>query len=275
MKILTYNIRNWQNHQGESNVRQVLEVLRAADTGLIGLNEVLHPHPSPDPDLPALDFLARELGMATAFGPAFQPRNAFHLPEVMSGNALLSRYPILATAAHHLTPVVNNPRGLLETRVLLPDRTPFTLYVTHLEPKREDVRVEQARALLSWAVRDKGKPHALVGDLNTYNPADFPDEEALAAFRAQAEARGFTFFQAQVIPLLLKNGYIDACADHPHPTWDAEDELWARMDFILLAEPLAGKLVTCQVIDSPAARGASDHLPVMAEVSCSKLNTDY
>ena len=266
MKILSYNTRNWQNNQGESNVQQVLEILKEVEADLIGLNEVLHPHPSPDPHLPALDFLARELGMEAAFGPAFQPQNAFRLPQVMSGNAVLSRYPILATAAHHLTPVVSHQRGLLEARVLLPDQTPFTLYVTHLEPKREDVRVQQARAVLSWTVRDRSKPHALVGDLNTYNPADFPTEDALAAFRAQAEARGFTFFRAQVIPLLLKSGYVDACAAHPHPTWDTEDELWARMDFILVAEPLAGKLVTCRVMDSPAARGASDHLPVMADV---------
>ncbi len=265
MKILTYNIRNWQNNQGGSNVRQVLEILKGVEADLIGLNEVLHPHPSPDPDLPALDFLARELGMEAAFGPAFQPQNAFLLPEVMAGNAVLSRYPLLASAAHHLTPVLNRQRGLLETRVLLPDNASFTLYVTHLEPKREDVRVAQTRALLSWAVRDRGKPHALVGDLNTYNPADFPDEAALAAFRARAQARGFTFFQAQVIPLLLKNGYVDACASNPQPTWDTEDELWARMDFILLSQPLAGKIVACQTLDSSGARLASDHLPVLIE----------
>ncbi len=266
MKILTYNIRNWHNSQGKSNVRQVLDVLKEADADFIGLNEALHPHPSPDPNLPALDFLARELGMEAAFGPAFQPHNAFHLPQVMSGNALLSRFPILATAAHHLTPVVQRQRGLLETRVLLPRQTPFTLYVTHLEPKREDVRAQQVKSLLSWTVRDRNRPHALLGDLNTYNPADFPHEDALAAFRAKAEARGFTFFQAQVIPLLLKSGYVDPCAAHPQPTWDADDELWARMDFVLLSQPLAGSVKACGVIDTPVAREASDHLPVWADV---------
>ncbi|HHB90951.1 MAG TPA: hypothetical protein ENK60_06545 [Anaerolineae bacterium] len=266
MKILSYNIRNWQNNRGESNVRQVLEILKGVEADLIGLNEVLHPHPSPDPDLSALDFLARELGMEAAFGPAFQPQNAFRLPDVMSGNAVLSRYPILATAAHHLTPVVHNQRGLLEARILLPDHTPFTLYVTHLEAKWEDVRVQQARALLSWTVRDRGKPHALVGDLNTYNPADFPTEDALAAFRAKAEARGFTFFRAEVIPLLLKHGYVDACASNPQPTWNTEDALWARMDFILLADPLVDRIRACRTLGTPTARVVSDHLPVIADV---------
>ena len=266
MKLLIYNIRNWQDSQGESNVRRLLEVLREADADVIGLNEVLHPHPSPDPNLPALDYLARKLGMEAAFGPAFQPTNAFHLPEVMSGNAVLCRYPILASAAHHLTPVVNRQRGLLETRIFLPDDTAFTLYVTHLEPKWEDVRVQQVRSALSWTVRDRGKPHVIVGDLNTYHPADFPDKDALAAFRAKAEARGFTFFQAQVIPLLLKSGYVDACASHPQPTWNRDDELWARMDFILLSEPLAGSVKACGVIDTPATRETSDHLPVLADV---------
>ncbi len=266
MKILTYNIRNWQNNAGKSNVEQVAEALREVDADIIGLNEALHPHPSPDAKLPALDFLARELGMHVVFGPSFQPKDAFQLPKVMSGNALLSRWPILAAAAHHLTPVVNNQRGLLETRVLLPDNSPLTVYVTHLEPKREDVRAEQARSALSWTVRDRDKPHVLMGDLNTYNPADFPDERALAAFRNMAEARGFTFFQAQVIPRLLKSGYTDACQAHPQPTWDAGEELWARMDFILLSDPLAQHLAGCKAWDSNITRQTSDHLPVWVEL---------
>jgi len=267
MKILSYNIRNWQNNEGASNIEQALSVLREADADLIGLNEVIHPHPSPEPDLTALDYLARELGMHVIFGPAFQPANAFRLPEVISGNAMLARWPVLAAAAHHLTPVVNNQRGLLEARVLLPDNSPFTLYITHLEPKREDVRLQQTQALLNWAVRDRGKPHVLMGDLNTYNPADYADDATLAAFRAQAETRGFTFFKAQVLPKLLKSGYIDACEASPAPTWDAEDALWARMDFILLSAPLAPHLQACQVVQSPAARLASDHLPVLAELA--------
>ena len=262
MKIATYNIRNWRNNAGGDNLSQVLQILRQMDADIIGLNEVLHPHPSPQPDLPVLAYLARELDMAWVFGPSFQPQNAFHLPEIMSGNALLSRWPVLASAAHHLTPVVNNQRGLLETRILLPDQSPLTVYVTHLEPKDEDVRGQQLRSVLSWTVRDRGKPHILMGDLNTYNPADFGDEQALARFRAQAEARGFTFFQAQVIPRLLKSGYVDACATAPRPTWDTEDELWARMDFILLSEPLAPRLVECGIVNTPTARVASDHLPV-------------
>ena len=267
MKIVTYNIRNWQNNAGEDNVRQVLQTLQQADADVIGLNEVLHPHPSPDPELTALAYLARELGMKSAFGPSFQPQNAFHQPEIMSGNALLSRWPILAVAAHHLTPVVRNQRGLLETRILPPDHSALTVYVTHLEPKDEAVREEQARAVLSWTVRDRGKPHILMGDLNTYNPADFPDEEALDAFRAKAEARGFTFFQARVIPRLLKSGYVDACAATPHPTWDTEDALWARMDFVLLSEPLAPRLIECHVVDTATTRAASDHLPVLVQLA--------
>ena len=266
MNILTYNLQNWQNPQGQSNVQQVLDVLRETDAHLIGLNEVLHPHPSPVPNLSALDYLARELGMDVVFGPAFQPTNAFHLPEVMSGNAVLSRYPILASAAHHLTPVVQNQRGLLEARVLLPDGRPFTLYVTHLEPRDEAVRVQQTRALLSWTVRDRGKPHVLMGDLNTYNPADVSDAAALQALREQTQARGFTFFQAQVLPLLLKSGYLDACAHHPQPTWDTPQP-WVRMDFILVSEPLAQAVRSCQAWDTPASRQASDHLPVLAALT--------
>jgi endonuclease/exonuclease/phosphatase family metal-dependent hydrolase len=163
--------------------------------------------------------------------------------------------------------VVTTQRGLLEARILLSDDTPMTVYVTHLEPKDEAVRMQQLQSLLSWTVRDRGKPHILMGDLNTYNPADFPSDETLTAFRTRAEARGFTFFRAQVIPKLLKSGYVDACEGNPQPTWDTEDGLWARLDFILLSEPLAPRLISCQTIQSPLTRSASDHLPVMAMLS--------
>ncbi len=271
MKIVTYNIRHWENREGASNLHQLLHVLRDADADIIGLNEVLHPFPSPDPDLSALAYLARELGMEMAFGPAFQPTNAFHLPKVMSGNALLSRWPILASAAHHLTPVIRNQRGLLETRVLLPDNRTLTIYVTHLEGKSEEVRIEQTRSLLSWTIRDRNKPHVLMGDLNTYHPDDVADEAKLNAFRAKAEARGFRFFQAKVIPMLLKQGYVDACEQHPHPTWDTEDELWARIDFILLSKPLAPALRACRTLHTPQALNASDHLPVLVELDLLRI----
>ena len=61
--------------------------------------------------------------MSYAFGPTLP---AEPLPgDISYGNALLSRWPILAFAAHHLTPVVSyGQRGLLEARVLLPRACP-------------------------------------------------------------------------------------------------------------------------------------------------------
>ena len=152
MKVLTYNIHGWRTPDGTAlNVDLLASVIDTTGADLVGLNEVFHPLATPDG--PALAVLASRLGMSYAFG-ATQPL----MPaagDTPYGNAFLSRWPILAYAAHHLTPAVSyGRRGLLEARVRLPSGQPFTLYVTHLDHRSEQIRLEQWSSANTWLLRD-------------------------------------------------------------------------------------------------------------------------
>src|SRR5512136_1451110 len=100
MKILTYNIHGWRGPEPECafNLDMLTQVISDAGADVVGLNEVFHPF-SAEGD-PALTQLAARLGMLYAFGPALSAEES---PRgIPYGNALLSRWPILAHAAHHL-----------------------------------------------------------------------------------------------------------------------------------------------------------------------------
>ncbi|RME81379.1 MAG: hypothetical protein D6775_13700 [Caldilineae bacterium] len=271
LKVLTYNIHYWEGSDGVGDVDRTIEVLCATGADLIGLNEVYHPALRPGSDQPILEYMAEKMGMHYAYAQAQSFPLAFRRPGNSFGNALLSRYPILASAAHHLTPVPGHtPRGLLEARVQLPDgRPPLTVYVTHLDPRDEETRLIQTQAVLSWTGRDRHRPHILMGDLNTYHPDDYATAESLAEFQALVDELEWTFYEAHVIPRLLKAGYQDAwmlAGRGEAATYEAPNALF-RIDFILVSDMLAPDVRACYRWDADPAPLASDHYPVVAELA--------
>lgn len=266
MRVLTYNIHGWRSSASEdtSNLDVLVQVIGDAHADLVGLNEVFHPHPAGDGA--ALTTLAAKLGMNCAFGPTMA---ATQSPTgIPYGNALLSRWPILAYAAHRLGAGTDGePRGLLEARVLLPSGRPFTLYVTHLDHRSEAIRLEQWRAALTWLTRERGRPHLVIGDFNALSSRDYPDENAVAALRARRAALGWPAPAFDVMAQIEKAGYCDAFAragvgeGATFPA--AAPEI--RIDYIFLPMHWADHLVTCRCWEHPLASLASDHLPVCAE----------
>lgn len=272
IQLLTYNIHYWEGVDGATDLERTIDVIRSTGADIIGLNEVYHPAKLKGWDKPALEVMAERLGMHFVFGQAHTHPFAFNRPGRSFGNALLSRWPILASAAHHLTP--NNghaPRGMLEARILLPDgsRT-LTVYVTHLDAESEEVRLTQTQALLSWTNRDRGRAHVLMGDFNAYNPADYPDAASLEALRSTVEGLGLKLYEPKVVNRLLKAGYVDAwrqVGEGAGPTCCNEPEPLFRIDFIFVSAPLAPDLRSCRRWQTDLARVASDHLPVLAELT--------
>ncbi len=264
VKVLTYNVHGWQTPAGQPNIDLVTEVIAGSGADLVGLNEVFHPAPTPHG--PALAVLAQRLEMYFAFGPTVAASSQPDHPPY--GNALLSRWRILAFAAHHLTPMTSyGKRGLLEVRVQLPDGKPFTVYVTHLDHRSEAVRLEQWSAANTWLSRDRNRPHLVLGDLNALSAADYPTPDALARLTAYQAERGWPTPSFELMAQVLKAGYVDAvatCGSGQAATYPAQAPE-RRIDYILLPRAWAGALVNCGCVISPAAQAASDHLPVYAE----------
>lgn len=267
MRVLTYNIHGWRDAYDRYDVARLVRIIRASQAGIVALNEVFHPLITPGENRPLLDLLADTLGMEYAFGVALTPQFAF-APMASYGNALLTRYPLLAHAGHHLTPIDGHEqRGLLEARILLPDgRVPFSVYVTHLDHRSESVRLQQLAAVFQWTVRDRNRPHLLMGDFNTLAPGDYAANPAdLDALRERTDLERLVAEGMDVVPRLTRRGYVDAQAGSPAPTFPASEPA-ARIDYIWLSAPLAPALRWCKAWTTDETSVASDHLPVLAEL---------
>jgi endonuclease/exonuclease/phosphatase family metal-dependent hydrolase len=266
VRILTYNIHGWRSaaDPGKLNLDALTQIIGDANADLVGLNEVFHPLPANGG--PALALLAARLGMTFAFGPTIAA--AATPTGIPYGNAVLSRWPILAHAAHHLSAGINGePRGLLEARVLTPTGRPFTLYVTHLDHRSEAVRLAQWRAASAWLTRERGKRHLVVGDFNALATADYPQARALAELQAVRAARGWPAPAFDVVAQVEKTGYCDAFAQvgaGEGATFPASaPEI--RIDYIFLPTDWADGVTACRRWDHPLTAGASDHIPLFAE----------
>lgn len=178
------------------------------------------------------EFLARvakETGYHVADGPLHQRRGSDF------GNAVLSRHPIRAVAHLDLTVDDYEPRGALDVSI---DAGTASLRVvaTHLG-LRPGERREQVRRILAAVERDRPQPTLLMGDLNEWYLWGRPLRWLHSHFRETP----------------------------PTPaTFPARRPVLA-LDRILAAP--AGSLRALRRHASPLARLASDHLPLVAEVT--------
>lgn len=278
MRIVTYNIRGWRTLDGKPNLHDLSATLLALGGDVIGLNEVFYPRAVAGEQRPALTLLAERLGMHYVFGPCLRWPAQDDMPATAYGNAILSRWPISASAAHHLTSKEEDPqglllqreqRGLLEARILLPGGQTFTVYQTHLDNHGETTRAIQLRIARTWLVRDRSRPHLVMGDFNTVSPWDFADSpQALEQIEMVDHGpRLDPGAGLQVIAQMEKAGYVDlyrrfgvagatTFLPSPQPL---------RVDFIFASQPLAPHVTGCAIW--PDADGVSDHRPVYADLS--------
>jgi endonuclease/exonuclease/phosphatase family metal-dependent hydrolase len=280
IKIVTYNIHGWRTADGKPNLDGVTDVLRTIDADIIGLNEVYYPRVVQGDARPALEALAARLGMHFVFGPCLRWPAEKNMPADAYGNALLSRWPIIASSAHHLTAKEEDKegvlegreqRGLLEGRILLPDERTFTVYVTHLDHTSEAARMVQLRVARTWLVRDRNRPHLVMGDFNAISRWDWT-EEHLAALRTRPTRQGGALAGEegkgpQVVEAMEKAGYVDLYRRFGEPggvTFPTQD--WPiRIDYCFASQSLAPMVTGCTIWTR--SDGVSDHRPVLAELT--------
>lgn len=269
MRVLSYNVHGWKGTDGHIDIGRLARVIASSQAFIVGLNEVYHPLLPPGASRPALDLLADALGMTYAFGVAITPQFAF-APALAYGNAMLTRLPLLAHASHHLTPVEGHEqRGLLEARVLLPDgRTPFSIYVTHLDHRSERVRMKQLSAVLQWTGRDRDRPHLLMGDFNAVAPGDYEGRlDELEALGQEPDLARLVAEGLQVIPRLLRSRYVDTGGQLGNRVTFRNPTPQVRIDYIFTSWPLAPAAQGAGVWQTADTLVASDHLPVWAELA--------
>lgn len=289
MKLATFNIHGWRTagpdpEQIQPNLDLVTATLRAIDADIIGLNEVYHPRVVQGDERPALEALADRLQMHYVFGPCLRWPAQDNMPADAYGNAVLSRWPITASAAHHLVarnekeaPALEGKeqRGLLEARVRLPDARNFTVYSTHLDHKSEEARLVQLRALRSWTVRDRNRPHVVMGDFNAISEWDYaarPEAQATAA----EHPKGQQHFPPRAVAQMERAGYVDALTLFGQPGQGSFilADYPLRIDYIFVSQPLADAVRSCRIWEEVKGEEASDHRPVVAEIDDEALRKD-
>jgi exodeoxyribonuclease-3 len=242
-RLLTYNI--WRG--GADRVEPIARVIGACAPDVVLLQEATDPS--------AVERLADATGMAE--WRSFRRQSL----------AFLSREPVVH--ASWIRPRVSR-HAFIE---VVPARAQLRLYGLHLSAVHaawtEQRRVLELRALLRSVARHQEGFHVLAGDFNTLGPGALLETKRLP-FRL----RPFVWLSGgrikwRTIQTVLDAGYVDAYRllhpDDPGltmPTWDPH----VRLDYVFVPRKYADRVISCNVVRAADTRGASDHLPVVADL---------
>ncbi|MFJ4712799.1 endonuclease/exonuclease/phosphatase family protein [Streptomyces sp. NPDC088785] len=247
LRVATYNIHFGAGMDDVFDLDRQAAALRALHADVIGLQEVDVHWGARSRDLDVARELADRLGMRVSFAPIYSldpvtpggPRREF-------GVAVLSRYPIRSAANHDITrlstqdpdPVPAPAPGFGEVTLRVRG-VPVQVFVTHLDYRADpSVRVAQVadtrRVMAAERAAVRGARQVLLGDFNAT-----PDAAELAPLwrelRDAGPAGGVTF-----------------PADAPVK----------RIDYVAV-----GRGVTVRSVRVPEEAAASDHRPVVADVT--------
>jgi endonuclease/exonuclease/phosphatase family metal-dependent hydrolase len=179
---------------------------------------------------PLLAHWAGALGMHGAYAPAFE-RGGEEF-----GNAFLTRWPILEQHAHDVSLRGYRRRVVLEALVAV-DGVTLQLMSLHLGVSPRE-RALQAQRLFELCSATRADFHLLLGDFNEWSRFSAVSRRLRAYFDVTRQLPTFPS-RAPVVGL---------------------DRVWLHP---------RGRLRGAHVDRSPAARLASDHLPLVATIDCS------
>lgn len=184
LKILSYNIhKGFTIGNRDFILEQIRLALRETNADILFLQEVLGDHQDEKRKIPdwktaiQFEYLADMMWPHFAYG-----KNAVY-PEGHHGNAILSKFPIIEWQNHSISTNRFEQRGLLKTRVMIPQlEKEILLCNTHLD-LTQNGRDMQTEMLLKHMMPEKECPWVLVGDFNDWNKKVSPKiEKSLEAY---------------------------------------------------------------------------------------------
>ena len=133
----------------------------------------------------------------------------------------------------------------------------------------EQRRTLEFRALMRSVAYHEDRFHVLAGDFNTIAPSDKLEIRTLPLYLRQLIWLSGGAVRWRAIQTVLDAGYADAFRMlHPDdagftlPTANPQ----VRLDYVFAPRSHAARVLACEVVRHPAAVGASDHFPVMADL---------
>lgn len=239
---MTYNVHRCVGGDGRLSPERVARVIAEAEPDVVALQELDVGRPrTGHGDQPAI--LASLLRMKYHFHPAFE------IAEERYGDAILSRLPMQLVRAAPLPGPTHLPwveqRGALWARLDWHGRA-IDCLTTHLGLGRGE-RLQQAEALLGaeWLGHpERTAPALLLGDFNAW-PWSAPYRRLRRALRDAWERRG---------------------PARPRGTYPSR---WPFLRIDHVFHTAEWRVESVQVLRTRLARLASDHLPLVVEVSLS------
>ncbi len=241
LRILSYNIRKG----GKGRERELAAVITACSPDVVVLQEATDPA--------VVAEIAGLSGMAQ------------HGARAGESLGFLSRRKVTQFGWHK--PRISR-HAFLELQLADSETRIFGVHLSAVHAAwTERRRTEELRALLKSIQRHQEGFHALTGDFNTLAPGDLLDFRKLPGrLRALVWLSGGTV-RWRTIKIILDGGYIDAYRSlHPDvpgftfPAWEPH----VRLDYLFLPTRYTSKLTSCEIMDVPGARQASDHLPLLS-----------
>jgi endonuclease/exonuclease/phosphatase family metal-dependent hydrolase len=232
ISIGSYNIHSCVGWDRRHAPARIAAVLQELDCDIYALQEVDNEEGEGE-DSMQLEYLSQATGMAAVPGL----RIVRHSGEY--GNALLTHLPIVSVYRHDLSYSWFEPRGALDVQL---DLGTYRLRViaTHLGLSRSERRAQWRHLLQAVAAAPADMPTIVLGDMNEWFPFSATLRDANRILGEPLAPVAFPSFA----PFL------------------ALTRIWVRP---------VGAIVSIDVHRTPAARRASDHLPVKAVVDVEKL----
>jgi len=230
VRVATYNVHRWQGAKGRAapDIARAGFVISELEADVIALQEVLRPfHGEPSDGPDPLGQLCDELGLHLAFAATRRHRRG------QLGNAILSRFPITSISVLDISHSRIERRGALAAQVGAQGGS-LGVVATHLSLV-DRTRHRQVESLMEHPALNAG-PAVLMGDMNAWRNCKGSQvlEESLGLHHNRDWPVSFPTSR----PIL------------------ALDRIYSRN----------ADVVGLRKHDTAAARKASDHLPVVAEV---------
>jgi endonuclease/exonuclease/phosphatase family metal-dependent hydrolase len=234
LRILTYNVHSCRGRSGRPDPLRIADVIASAEPDVVALQE-LDVGRMRTGGVDQAHMIAQHLRVSAHFHPAL------HVEEEKYGDAILTAMPSRLVKAAQL-PSFGEPRGAIWVEVAF-GSTRLQVVNTHFGLRRRE-RMLQARTL--------------AGD-DWLGSADCAAHPAILAgdFNAVPRSRAYGILAEGLSKHVLT---IPARATFParFPV--------LRLDHIFTNQ--RARIVRYDVIDTPLARTASDHLPLLATVRC-------
>ena len=232
VRIMTYNLHNGFNTKGKLNLEEIARVIEGDAPDIVALQEVSRGWVASG-RVDMLEWLSLRLNMPYVFGPTADP---------FWGNAILSRYPILAYSRYDLPPRdLFILRGFIVALIDLGGGQKIKVIDTHFHhlEGQTDIRQLQSGAILSYINSIDSNNIVLLGDLN----AEISEKEISM------------LYQASLMDVARKM--------NPELAYTfTSDNPRQRIDYIFVSYDLRNRTSDVQVPSSTA----SDHLPVIAVI---------